>query len=409
MNDEEFLCPQGWDESELLAYLEGDSAPETALRLIEHLDSCPACTGAMKRLRLVRDLLESAPDAFHPSAEEIYWFALNGADPDSLLAEHMEGCESCRREASALKDTLWAMDIPEATMPASLEKIIDYEYPAARSAWVNRLLERLSQLTSALMRRPLLAVSTAAAALILAVLIVPMWRTQQIAGIRPQQVTQEPAEISSSGLPAAGAPSSLGEAEESKKASMERRFEAPRPVAPAVALNHDKDSVENEALSESSTQGSADALKKMKHKEEARLGAKPDSAVSGRIHSAQIPAAARRKAQIEVQITDPLGNPINWLNSSSAHAGNRGLLGDTRLMTPQQQKGKKENSANVAEFVHVIVSERENYFDLEVQLVERIGNSTKVRASLNAQRIFRDNVQSKIDELVSDIVAADKH
>jgi len=173
-------CMGGWSPDLLLAYLEGDLPAETVRDLEAHLEGCPACSRTLTDLRHMDHLLKTSPEAFHPSSAQLWRFAIQGHDPDGLIAGHVEDCALCRQDADVLREmAAVGATLPEEprAMPSSLRARLEALYPREpsptfRVGWIQGALEQFR----AAFRFPVLAAGTAAALVIAVVLSAPVWR-----------------------------------------------------------------------------------------------------------------------------------------------------------------------------------------------------------------------------------------
>ncbi len=175
-------CPGGLDPELLLAYLEGGLERSVRREVEEHLKGCSFCSKELELMGRMGSLLSSHPEVFHPDEEELYRLVAVGEDRDGLIAGHLETCADCREEAEMLRENLSQEKEAfrsEATLPAYLAAELDRFYPTEsshRRTWAG-LPAALGQWLTDLFRRPILAMGTAAALLLVAVLVIPMWRT----------------------------------------------------------------------------------------------------------------------------------------------------------------------------------------------------------------------------------------
>jgi anti-sigma factor RsiW len=186
-------CKVGPDDTRLFAYLEGALSDEEAHEINAHLQICPACARELDLLRRMISLMESHATAFHIDEAALYRFVAQKEDPEGLIAQHLSTCEDCREDAEVLREMLQA-DVATAPavepMPDALRarleasRVVD-KVNEERVPWFSRLREKIRDLFGPV---PTLAFGTAAALVILAVLLVPLWP-------RIEEVTQQTATL----------------------------------------------------------------------------------------------------------------------------------------------------------------------------------------------------------------------
>jgi hypothetical protein len=181
MTESRERCPGGLDQALLLTYLEGGLERSLKKKVEEHLKGCSFCSEELQLMGRIDSLLSSHPEVFHPEEEELYRLVAAGEDRDGLIAGHLETCVHCRAEADMLREHLSrekAASCSDPSLPAYLAGELDSVYPtesAHRRTWA-AVLAPLSRMAD-FFRRPMLAMGTAAALLLVAVLVIPMWRT----------------------------------------------------------------------------------------------------------------------------------------------------------------------------------------------------------------------------------------
>lgn len=170
-------CPDGWDPAELLAYLDGDAEPVTRAALEQHLSVCQICSDELDSLRRWDDLLRKNPEAFHPDAEDLYLLVARGEDPEGDTRHHVESCPDCTEAVQLLREMLSAETVaPErppvipASLVSRLERLhsVPGEAPLRESPF--SFFERLLGMR---LRVPVLALGTAAAVAIVAIVVLP--------------------------------------------------------------------------------------------------------------------------------------------------------------------------------------------------------------------------------------------
>lgn len=178
MTQEHQKCPEGRDAVALLAYLEGELAPAARGELEAHLKTCSWCRAELDRLRRADALLTAHPGAFHPSADDLHRFVSTGDDPGGAMALHLAQCESCREDALLLKELVASEPHSSGAprMPESLKaQVRAMSVAGPHVPWYRVVRERLLAGFPRFPRVPMLAVGTAAAVLVVAVLVAPWW------------------------------------------------------------------------------------------------------------------------------------------------------------------------------------------------------------------------------------------
>ena len=179
MPDEEKKCPQGWDQKQLLAYIERDMDNSAREALEAHLKSCRICASEVESLRKTDLLLKRHSDVFHPDEQRLYRYVTTGDDPEGEVARHLERCESCQEDAQLLKEMIDARSEAPAKIPAMPQRLlrrIEQLHPEAASESIfERLYLTAAKLISAPFRMPKLALGTAAALVVLAIISIPLW------------------------------------------------------------------------------------------------------------------------------------------------------------------------------------------------------------------------------------------
>ncbi len=200
-------CPEGWDATQLLAYVEGELEDSTCRRLERHVKVCPVCAEEMEALRRMDSLLKEHPESFHPDEEDLYGFVSSQRDPDGKIAAHLGSCGPCRNDAELLREMIAhraspADPLPE--MPRSLLRELERSEPASSPGMGARLLSAAVELFGLPFRVPVLALASAATILIIAVVGLPMWRLFQehrLAEFSSVQKQRVPAVIEPSATP----------------------------------------------------------------------------------------------------------------------------------------------------------------------------------------------------------------
>lgn len=168
-------CPDGWDPAELLAYLEDDVGPSTRAAVEEHLKGCAICSDVLDSLRKWDALLREHPESFHPDPEDLYRLVSRGEDPAGSTRNHVESCRDCTEAVHLLREMLSAeAPEPSQVIPGSLVSRLEELYGIpGRSSHREPLSSIFRRLLGIRFRLPVLALGTAAAAVIIVVLVMP--------------------------------------------------------------------------------------------------------------------------------------------------------------------------------------------------------------------------------------------
>jgi anti-sigma factor RsiW len=177
MTDTRKSSPEGWESSQILAYIEGDLDQAPNNEFESHLRECSFCAAEYQTLRHLNSLLKTNPEVFHPNDDELYAFASRKTDPEGQIASHLEWCSRCAEDVRTFEQMLEvrADGHFEQKMPQAIERQIEllqgtFAGPATGGFW-----PRVSDLLKKPFAMPVLSLASAAAALILAVLIIPSW------------------------------------------------------------------------------------------------------------------------------------------------------------------------------------------------------------------------------------------
>jgi hypothetical protein len=189
-------CQDGWEPAEVLAYVEGEMSEAVSRDFARHLKNCPACSAEVESFRELDRLLKSHPESFHPAADKLYGFVSTGSDPEGRISEHVASCPECRADVELVRHMLEVG--PETPgmrrpMPAPLVEKLEALYGApTRSEQTKTVMSWLAEKVGiSPFRLPVLALGTGAAALIVAVLVIPLFtaslKTLQQADIPPEE------------------------------------------------------------------------------------------------------------------------------------------------------------------------------------------------------------------------------
>jgi anti-sigma factor RsiW len=181
--DTKHTCPQGWDLTQLLAYVDGDLEDAARVQVEQHVKGCPFCADELESLRRMNELLFEHPEAFHPDVEELYRFVSHGADPSGRIAAHLESCDACSHDLELLREMISQPAAGEqqlSRMPQTLlERLGQSAVPQTQGVF-SRLLSSMEELFRLPFRMPVLALGSAAAVLIVVVVCLPLWHSYRM-------------------------------------------------------------------------------------------------------------------------------------------------------------------------------------------------------------------------------------
>jgi anti-sigma factor RsiW len=187
-------CLEARDPSALLAYLQGDLPPEELRELEDHLRVCPFCSVELAALRSVDLLLRTHPESFHPDADELYAFVAGTEDPASRIAKHLETCSACADDARILREEVFETPGLARTLrelPPSLRARLEQMHGIRERQTLRRdFAARIADILRHPLRFPVFALGTAAAVVILAVMVIPTWETLKYATKPPMMPSQ---------------------------------------------------------------------------------------------------------------------------------------------------------------------------------------------------------------------------
>ncbi len=192
MNDDRRECPEAWEEADLLAYVEDDLDPEEVDRLERHLQQCDGCAKLVGDLRRIVDVLRHAPEAFHPERGDLYDFVATGKDPDHSISKHLAECRVCAEDAAIFEHmrSIPTVEAEREPLPSKLADEFRRWYGAAGEARHEpSALASLTKLFVYLRSVPVLTLGSAAAAVLVVALAIPIWHSYK-AEIAQNQLSQ---------------------------------------------------------------------------------------------------------------------------------------------------------------------------------------------------------------------------
>jgi hypothetical protein len=130
-------------------------------------------------VRKISSLLIAHAECFHPDAEELYRYAVDGQDPEGEVSAHLEQCSECRDLAEVVREMIAVGARPAVSgpsMPAALVRQVEQLHARSdRAGEADGAFSRIVEFLKRPFRVPILALGTAAAVAVVAVLVVPRW------------------------------------------------------------------------------------------------------------------------------------------------------------------------------------------------------------------------------------------
>jgi hypothetical protein len=154
----------------LLPYVEGLLARAQQDMVEGHLRGCAACASEVEQLRETIALLGAHKEAFRPEEWELYEHVHYGTDPKSLIGRHLHHCGSCREVVRTLTEQVSPSQMPDRFWHGVKQQFPSAERsPSSAQPDSESLFDRVCRM----FRFPALAVATAAAAVLVFVLLSP--------------------------------------------------------------------------------------------------------------------------------------------------------------------------------------------------------------------------------------------
>lgn len=182
MTDSQRNCTDGRDASEILAYLEGELSEHDRAKFEAHVRVCRTCSEELGNLRRIRSLLHAHPESFHLDAADLYRYIAHKSDPDGQVAAHLRICEACRNTATLMEEMIaMGAQAPRkaSPLPQALQRQLEELHPPRRIARPQQPESRLLAFLRRPFRIPALALGTAAAVVLVALLVPRLWHTLQ--------------------------------------------------------------------------------------------------------------------------------------------------------------------------------------------------------------------------------------
>ncbi len=421
------VCPEGWEAAQLLAYIEGHLEPDAKRDLTRHLQECSVCALELKSLRRLDSLLRAHPETFHPDDEELYHFASAHADPEGHVAAHLESCSECGESLRTFREmiALRAASPPLLEMPQALEREVERVYGTQPSPARGSLIDAVSAFLRKTFSVPILALGTAAAVLILSVLVIPMWRafkeTPPPAAVPPAEKMAETRSERPAQSPDLEGRISTEERRDNRqprmvypKAEGTRSRRLPQPETPAAGTV--QGALESKPEREATRPGAAPLGFMEKQRKESQ-GPREEAATDRLLETIPMPARKSKlkekeeqpasmemprgsvlppakatpdtRIPVRVLITDAEGRPVPWLNFVPDPATeNRYVLVGPAAMKDELSKQKGEPGSPAP-----AVESRQGYA-ITVRITESAG-AYEIEAKLFSEGAEADGTPSK--------------
>lgn len=139
----------------------------------EHLASCPECSRKKALLDRMIASLKDHKDVFCPEIWQLYDFVQFGEDPSGDIAKHLEHCSPCTAKVEELR----AERTTHLSLPPKILEALEEEYPSEPSLWT-RVQEFFYSF-----KMPVLTIATAAALVLVVVIMYPRQGSQPEIGL----------------------------------------------------------------------------------------------------------------------------------------------------------------------------------------------------------------------------------
>lgn len=461
MNDSSKICSEGWEAAQILAYVEGNLEAQAERELVRHLRECRVCALEFESLKRLDYLLKKHPEIFHPSDDDLYRFAAGNADPQGQIELHVKSCSECAENVRVFRDmiALSSAAHPTPKMPAEIERQVERIFDREDEASSRRFFDFVSAFLKKPFSLPMLGLASAAAALIVAAFVTPMWRMLgEVAPPAAVPIAEKPAETIKDQRLEFG--NLRGEAQQqAPRENAEQKSEAPKaspiptqaPSSPAPAAREPEspEAVSRSAMDSAPRREAPAGLKDSSLERKTSVSAREDREFSARMREkdrqahkesskweqavgqveqsleykkdkrALAPAAgsnmnkppaksgADTRSPVSVLITDLAGRPVPWVNfSPDPEMENRYLFS----VTPKKKEPLSEERDSLGR-QSSMVQERPGLV-IRVTIAESQGQY-EIAAKLFSAEVHKDEaplktiVESNVTkELVSERVAS---
>jgi len=166
----------------LLPFLENQLMAEDRAMVQDHLKSCAECSSEFQMLDELLAKLKANKDIFCPEPHRLFDFAETGEDPEGRLARHLEHCPMCSRDVEAYRTGCQVDVLPEKVHAAYRDRF-SHISTKSRDSTGDSLFAGLAEWLSSLLKAPTFALATAAAAILVVVLIYPREEIEPYIGL----------------------------------------------------------------------------------------------------------------------------------------------------------------------------------------------------------------------------------
>ncbi|MBI5249411.1 MAG: hypothetical protein HY912_07945 [Desulfomonile tiedjei] len=463
MTDSANNCPEGWEPAQILAYIEGHLEPQAESVLAMHLRECPICALEFESLGRMDSLLRNHPEVFHPDEQRLYAFASGKLDEDAQVESHLKSCPECAENVRVFTEMIGLRDVvpAHAKMPKAIERQIELICDSGERSVTTGFFNFVSSLLKKPFSVPFLGLASAAAVLMLAVLIIPLWTSfkglpqrgvapvaEKTANIEMDQPVEsqdpkkevvaqahlerakekpEAPKVSTAPVPApsrpAAPPPEPTSAERKSKSDLES---APREETPGslqeVPLHTGSDREFSARMSEKRRRQESEADKSeqvprqargsMGYKFEDRAQQTVGASNKAKKHPAKVGEDSR--VPVRVMITDPEGKPIQWVRFApdSAMEGRYAFVGSPKSneATSEEEAAPEAQApalhAETGYIVIVKIGEIRGVCEIEAKLFQA-GRQTdsKPLKTVVESNIRREVVQERVAFLVRSLLA----
>jgi hypothetical protein len=148
----------------------------------EHVNLCEECSREIQALDQLVAGLKANKDVFCPAPHALFDFVETGADPEGKLARHIDRCSLCQEDVAAYRAGCEGGALPEK-VHAAYRGRFPQSTPRQLDVAPKNPFSVLSDWLSSLFRAPAFALATAAAAILVVVLIYPRGEIEPLIGL----------------------------------------------------------------------------------------------------------------------------------------------------------------------------------------------------------------------------------
>lgn len=155
-----------------LPYLEDLLSLEEKLEFEKHLSSCPECAAELEATRQLSETLRNKPQVLCPEPWEIFECAQDPQSISTSMKAHLEHCSPCTEHMEAFKTGASERGMPQHLWE-KLTAVSDQSAPAKPQRSIGEWIEAVSDAIQGFLRTPAFAMATAAAVILVVVLVYP--------------------------------------------------------------------------------------------------------------------------------------------------------------------------------------------------------------------------------------------